>query len=428
MSSLAVSLKPLKHTIARADRGAGWLIRRNPAVRRMLLAALVSTCGDRLHQVGLAALILGMTNSMVAAGLVFVMSALPYALFGLPVGALVDRWDRRTAMIATDVVRGVLVLGIPVAALVNLPIVYGLLFCLTCATMIFQPARQAAVPDLVAVDEVASANMLFQAVNYLVDVIAFPLAGVLVAVCIATLGLRAGGFVIFGVDAVSYLASAALLVALPTCCARANSRPAPLASMRAQVAEGLRFLAHNAQLRTNTLLLTLGPLLLGSLNTLWIGFAWRVSYTNTFGYGLIETANALGTLAGLCLLSRVLKRLNPGRAVLLGFAVMGTAITAAGLTDSLPMVAVLAAACGLGNMLFLIPSITLVQRHTPSELRGRVFAVRLMLTFGAFAVSNSIAGGLADSLGVGVLLFGLGLGMLLMAGAGMLFASAREAA
>ena len=146
MSSLAVFGRRSSGTIARADSVGGSLMRRNAVVRRMLLAALVSTCGDRLHQVGLAALILGMTNSMAAAGFVFVMSALPYALFGLPVGVLIDRWDRRTAMIGADVVRGVLVLGIPLAAVVNLPIVYGLLFCLTCATMIFTPARQAALP------------------------------------------------------------------------------------------------------------------------------------------------------------------------------------------------------------------------------------------------------------------------------------------
>lgn len=263
--------------------------------------------------------------------------------------------------------------------------------------------------------------------NYLVDVVAFPVAGVLVAVCVTTFGMHSAGFVIFGVDSVSYLLSAALLVGLPTCRAHADRVASPLASLGAQVAEGLRFLAHNAQLRTNTVLLTLGPLLLGSLHTLWIGFAWRVSHTDTFGYGIIETANALGTLVGLCLLSRVLRRLNPGRVILLGFLVMGMAIAAAGLTDSLLVVGALAAAAGLGNMVFLIPSITLVQRHTPSELRGRVFAVRLMLTFGAFAVSNAVAGGLADSLGVSALLLGLGCGMLLMAGAGMLFSSAREA-
>jgi MFS family permease len=426
-STLAVAPGQSATTLAPADRARRSLLKRNPALRRMLLAALVSTCGDRLHQVALAALVLGMTNSMASAGLIFVVSTIPYALFGLPVGALVDRWNRRTAMIVADLVRGVLVLGIPIAVAINLPLVYALLFCLTCATMVFTPARQAAVPDLVDAEDLSSANTLFQAVNYLVDVIAFPVAGVLVALLITNLGVQRGTFVIFAVDAISYVLSATLLVGLPMARADRDKVLAPLSQLAGQVAQGLRFLRGNAEVRTNTILLTLGPLMLGSLHTLWIGFAWRVSDTGTFGYGVIETANALGTLTGLWLLPRIMRRLNCGRTVLLGFAVMGAGVVLAGLSESLPVVAVLAAFVGLGNMMLLVPSITFVQRQTPSELRGRVFAVRLMLTFSAFSVSNAVAGGLADPIGVSHLMLILGFGMLLLAGAASLFTSAREA-
>jgi hypothetical protein len=329
-------------------------------------------------------------------------------------------------MISTDLVRGLLVLGIPFAVVINLPLVYALLFCLTCASMVFNPARQASIPDVVAADDLSSANTLFQAVNYLVDVIAFPLAGIVVAVLIQQLGFQRGTFVVFGVDAISYVLSAALLIGLPIGRAERDASPGPLSGLAEQVAEGLRYLLGNAQLRTNTILLTLGPLLLGSLHTLWIGFAWRVSDTGTFGYGVIETTNALGTLLGLWLLPRILARLNTGRTILLGFGVMGTAIALAGMSQSLPLVAGLASLCGLGNMIFLVPSITLVQRQAPPALRGRVFAVRLMLTFSAFSVSNALAGGLADSVGVSQLLLVLGGGMLLMAGIASLFASARE--
>ena len=428
MSSLAVAPARSVKRFVPAARVGGSLIRRNRGLRRMLLAALVSTCGDRLHQVALAALVLGMTDSMASAGLIFVVSTIPYALFGLPVGALVDRWNRRTAMISADLVRGLLVLGIPFAVVINLPLVYALLFCLTCASMVFNPARQASIPELVAADDLASANTLFQAVNYLVDVIAFPLAGILVALLIQQLGFQRGTFVVFGVDAISYVLSAGLLIGLPVGRAERDTPPGPLSQLAGQVAEGLRYLVGNAQLRTNTILLTLGPLLLGSLHTLWIGFAWRVSDTGTFGYGVVETTNALGTLTGLWLLPRILARLNTGRTILLGFGVMGTAIALAGSSESLPLVAGLAALCGLGNMIFLVPSITLVQRQVPPALRGRVFAVRLMLTFSAFSVSNAVAGGLADSVGVSHLFMLLGGGMLLMAVAASLFASAREVA
>src|SRR2546426_7026716 len=275
MSSLALAPARSVKRFVPVARVGGSLIRRNSALRSMLLAALVSTCGDRLHQVALAALVLGMTDSMASAGLIFVVSTIPYALFGLPVGALVDRWNRRTAMISTDLTRGVLVLGIPFAVVINLPLVYALLFCLTCASMVFNPARQAAIPDLVEPDDLSSANTLFQAVSYLVDVIAFPLAGILVALLIEQFGFQRGTFVVFGVDALSYVLSAGLLIGLPIGRAERDVSPGPLSGLAGQVAEGLRYLRGNALLRTNTILLTLGPLLLGSLHTFWIGFACR---------------------------------------------------------------------------------------------------------------------------------------------------------
>jgi MFS family permease len=427
MSSPAVVIGE-RRSASLVSRVRGSLVGRNPALARMLLAGFVSTCGDRLHQVALAALILGMTNSMVSAGLVFVVSTIPYALFGLLVGALVDRWDRRVTMVVADLVRGVLVMLIPLAAALSLPLVYPLLFALTCATMVFNPARHSTVPDLVSADELSSANSLFQAVNYLVDLLAFPIAGVVVAALIERLGSFEGTQVAFAVDALSYVASALLLVRLPAVKHAAASAREPLSHVPHQIAEGLRFLRDNVAVRTNTILLTVGPLMLGSLHTLWIGFAWRVSNTGTFGYGVTETSNAIGTLVGLLVLRRVSRHVNAGRLILIGIAGMGTAIAAAGLTDSLAVVAVLAACAGVGNMVFLVPSITLVQRLTPSALRGRVFAVRLMLTFTAFSISNAVAGGLSDSVGVSPLLLILGSGMLLLAVCATFVRSAREVA
>ncbi|HEV7663420.1 MAG TPA: MFS transporter, partial [Chloroflexota bacterium] len=311
MSSQATVLgQPVRHW-APYDRIARSLVGRNAVLRRVLLAGFVSSCGDRLHQVALAALVLGMTDSMASAGLVFVVSTLPYALFGLPIGAFVDRWDRLTAMIASDLIRGVVVLAVPVAAFVNLPLVYPLLFGLTCATMIFQPARQAAIPDIVGADDLPAANILFQAVNYLVDIVALPVAGLLVVFCTLQLGLQRGAVALFSLDALSYLVSAGLLLGVPRRPSLRQESDTAAVPFASQIMEGLRFLRTNPALRTNTLLLTLGPLLLGSLHTLWIGFAWRVSNTQTVGYAVVETANAVGTLLGLWLLPQMLARVAP---------------------------------------------------------------------------------------------------------------------
>src|SRR5262249_23139875 len=120
-------------------------------------------------------------------------------------------------------------------------------------------------------------------------------------------------------------------------------------------------------------------------------------------------------------------RFNKGRVILFGFLSMGAAILAAGTTDSLPIVALLAAVSGVGNMCFLVPSITLLQEQTPAELRGRTVAMRSTLTFSAFSVSNAVAGSLSDSVGVSPLFMALGGGMVAMALVAWLFASARDA-
>lgn len=401
---------------------------RNADLRRILVAAFISSCGDRLHQVALATVILAMTNSLVSAGLVFAVSMLPYVLFGLPVGALVDRWDRRTAMVVSDLSRAAIVLALPIVAFISVPLVYPLLFALTCATMVFHPARQAAVPDLVDPDDIGQANILFQVVSYTVDLAVLPVAGVLVALATRRLGLQTGAMAIFGLDAVSYIASAALLrhVRVARGTAPTQQSESRLRDVWARAADGVRFLVSDKPLLTNTVLLTVAPLLLGSLHTLWIGYAWRVTHTDTFGYATIETATAAGTLAGLWLLPRLLRQTSVGHTILGGFALMGGAVALAGATQDVLVAAILAGLSGVGNMFFIVPSITLVHKRTPSDLRGRVFSVRLALTFGAFAISNGVAGFLADFVTVSSLLAVVGLALVATSALGCLCSSARR--
>lgn len=404
------------------------LLVRNGALRRMLAAGFVSWLGDRLHQIALAALIMGLTGSLLQASLVFVVSTLPYVLLGMVAGTLVDRWDRRLTMVGADLVRAALVALLPLAAVAGLPLVYGLLFVITCAGILFNPAQQAAVPDVVDAKDLTDANALLQTARYLSDIVGYPLAGTLVAALVASLGALEGTRVVFWLDAASYLVSAALLWRLPAVGRAAGAASAAAGPFWRQVQEGLRFLLRHPEVRTNTILLTLGPLLLGALHTLWVGFAWRVSQTDAFGYGVTELLNGLGALLGLRALHYFTERMNKGRVILLGFALMGVSILAVGLTDRLPIAAVLALLAGVGNMLLLVPSITLVQQQTPSALRGRVFGVRITMTYAAFSVSNAAAGALAEQLGVSTLFLLLGGGMALLAAVAYTRRSAREAA
>jgi DHA3 family macrolide efflux protein-like MFS transporter len=321
----------------------------------------------------------------------------------------------------------VIVLAIPFVAVFSLPLVYVLLFLLTCASMVFAPAEQAAVPDFVEGAELTRANSLFQVSSYLADLVVFPLGAALVTFMVLHFGPYRGTQFAFALDALSYLASAMLLWRLPFVRRAAVRAKLTVDGLRQQILAGLRYMWSNPQLRANTVLFVFGPLLLGSLNTLWIGFAWRVSHTDAWGYGLTESANAVGTLCGLWVLQSLSRRLNKGRTIALGFATMGLAVLAIGFTDSVWVAVVLAAVTGVGNMIFLVPSITMVQQQTPPEMCGRVVGVRHMLTFTAFMISNAVAGALADEIGVSPLLAILGAGMVGLAAVSMVTRSTREA-
>ena len=402
------------------------LLARNPALRRVFAASVVSGVGDRLNQVALAALILALTDSVAQAGAVFVVSLVPYVLFGLVAGALADRWNRRACLVGADVTRAALVALIPVAAAVNLPLVYALLFGMSCARMVFVPAQQAVVPDLVDRADLVKANSLIRTAQHLTDVIGFPIAGALVATLVAQLGPLGGTQVAFGLDALSFAASAALLWGLPAV-ERSAAAGTARESLGSQIGVGLRFLFGHAGVRVNTILFTLGALLLGSTPVLWIAFAWRVLEAGATGYGLLTALMGAGTFCGVLLVPRVSTRIGKGRTILLGFAAVGGALVGMGLTQYIVLAALCAFVSGLGNMLFLVTSVSHVQQHTPSELRGRVFGVRLMLTYAAVSASNGAAGWLADALGASTPMLILGGCAIVMASVAYFIPTAREA-
>ena len=171
---------PRPEHVGRADR-----LRRHPAVRLALdgrftalwVAAFVSLLGDRLHQVALAFLVLGITGSPLAVGLVFVAATLPNLLLGPIAGALVDRWDLKRTLVASDLLRAVLVVLIPVAAAVDIRLVYPLVFLLTCVSIFFRPARAAVLPRLVREEDLLTANSAMWVGETLADVLGYPLAG-----------------------------------------------------------------------------------------------------------------------------------------------------------------------------------------------------------------------------------------------------------
>ena len=146
-----------------AGRAVGYveLLRNNHNFRRLWLGRLISQTGDWFNSVALFTLLLNLTGSGEAVGLVLIIKLLPQFFAGPIAGVVADRFNRKTIMIVADVMRGLLVLGF---LLVRRPdqvwIVYVIAALEIIVSSFFEPAESAAVPTIVSREELVSANAL----------------------------------------------------------------------------------------------------------------------------------------------------------------------------------------------------------------------------------------------------------------------------
>ena len=145
------------------------------------------------------------TGSALASGLAFFVATLPNLLLSPIAGTFVDRWDHKDTMVVSDILRAVLVLLVPVAASVNIVLVYPLIFLVTSVSVFFRPARVAILPKIVPAEDLLSANSAMWVGETIADIIGYPLA----AIFVTSLGTLVP--LAFWVDAATYVASAALL-------------------------------------------------------------------------------------------------------------------------------------------------------------------------------------------------------------------------
>ena len=373
----------------------------------MWLGQVVSSLGDRVHQVALVFLVARATNySPLALGVVFAAMTVPNFLVGPLAGALVDRWDRKRVMVGSDLIRAGIVCLIPVASGIGVGIVIALVFALAAVSSFFRPARAAALPQVVPDADLLTANSAMWIADTVSDLVGYSLGGLFVAFLGSSLALA------FWIDGASYLASAALVAAVvipPLVRAGAGAAgegvpevPAQT-SIRTEMAQGWRFLRAETVLLATTIqavvaeygigaLMALSPLLIASL---------VVGGTDAAAaYGFFEMAMGLGLVVGGVVLGGLAARLPKGPAIIVAFTAFGLVLVAFALTGNLLVAMVLAAAFGLANAAFVVPSQTLFQQRTPGEMLGRVVAIRLAVVNGVLAVSMATSGALAQAFGL----------------------------
>jgi MFS family permease len=364
------------------------------------------------------------TRSALSTAAVLALFTLPYVLFGTVAGGVLDRLDRRGVMVAADIVRAGLVLAVPFVAAHSIAGVYALAFLTSCATVFFDPGLMALLPDIVPRDSLLRANSILSASEHITEVLGYAAAGFVVYY----LATRTA----FAIDAGTFGVSAVTLLAV-TLDKRQPSEGSldtygvgeARATFRAQIREGIGYLAGHAGLRANTLLAVAAVAGVGAFYPLTFLLAAR-HFQGPRSFGFMEAAIGLGYIAGSLALTAAGRRVRKGLAITVGLMVMGVCYALPWLLGTLPMVLADFVVLGAANAVMLISIDTYVQSVVPEPLRGRVWGARFTLTQGVYAVGVLAAGGLAAVVSLGPLFGVCGVIVFVPALIGLLMPVVRE--
>ena len=428
----------------RVDVGAR--VRRHPYIRLALNGSftslwtgqMISLFGDRVHQIALAFLVGGVTNSIIAVAFVFVAATIPNLILGPIAGTYVDRWNQRDVMIVSDLLRAAVVLLMPIAAVANIYSVYPLIFLVTSISIFFRPARVAVLPRIVHEDDLLTANSALWAGETFADVIGYPLAGLFVGFLGAALPLA------FWVDAATYGASAILIasIAIPAVQrtrtqdgaieGNGEAPATPATGVLAEMREGYDFLRHEPVLFANTVQAAFAQFAVGALTALTPIFVRDVlgpanGVDPKAGYAFLEASIGVGNLVGGFVIGLVGMHLAKGRMVIAGYVLFGLFLVGFGLSGSLTLDFGLLLGAGIANMIFVIPSQVLFQQRTPPDLIGRVVSFRFALVFGSMTMAMAIGGVLGQAVGIPPVLAVSGLASILAGLAGLVVPAMRDA-
>jgi MFS family permease len=374
------------------------LLRANRDFRLLYFATLISLGGDWFLTVALLDLVLQLTGSATLASLMLLCQTLPIFLFTPHAGHVIDRMDRRKLMIAVDVLRAVACL-LPLLARTPalLPFAYAGVILISIGSAYFEPASQAALPNLVAPEDLGAANVLMGSTWGTMLTVGAALGGAATMV----LGRDAS----FVVDTFSFLLSAWLLWRIrrgfSECRAgfsppgRPEGRPTFLESMR----ETLHYARSNP--RVLGLLTVKGGYGLGAGVVAMLSvFGREVFQAGALGIGLLFAARGVGALLGPFAIRGVL-RTDDARYRSIAFCVLAFGAGYAGLAFSKTLaVGLLAIAFAhLGGGAAWQVSTYGLQREVPDFIRGRVFSADYGFVTLTMAISGLGAGLASDQFG-----------------------------
>ena len=363
---------------------------------KLWTASTLSALGTGLTVVAAPLYVSARTSNALIVSATTGVAMLPWLLFALPAGVLVDRVDRRRLMVAVDWARAA-AMGVLAVAILggwsSIVLLDLVLFLINTGETAFEPAAQSMVPAVVSRDQLERANgWLVGGLTLSRYMIAGPLGGFLFVVAAS---------IPFFANAGTYAASAVLVglvggnyrVARPDTAGRRTR-------VRAEVAEGLRWLLKQRMLRTMAILIGLLNITLAAATAVLVLLAKERLHVGSVGYGALFTCMAVGSLLGSAVGDRVIRRVTATWTIRIGLLVEALTHLTLALATNVYVVGVVMAAFGIHAALWTIVGTSLRQRLTPEHMLGRVSSANLFISAGGSFAGALLGGALAGAFGI----------------------------
>lgn len=365
---------------------------RYPNYRLWFFGQTVSLIGTWMQSIAQGWLVYQLTGSDLALGTISFIGTIPTLFLMLPAGAITDRVNKRTLLLATQTVMMLLAFIMTALSATGMLQVWHIALlaaALGVAQSFDAPARQAlAVAMVDDRADLMNAIALNSAIFNLARVIGPAIGGIV----LATLGATW----CFGLNGLSFLAVIAglWLMKLP-----ANQDPVPQRSLVQQTLEGLRYIRTNAPIRNMIAIMGVSGIFGMSYAVLLPAFAADVLRVGETGLGALNTAVGLGALAGALAVASLSRYRRKGMLATLGSTLFPAMLIVFALSRNMPLALVCLAISGWAIVVQNSTINTLIQGIVPDQLRGRVMAVFSLMIFGTTPFGSLQAGAIAQVLG-----------------------------
>ncbi|HJT37316.1 MAG TPA: MFS transporter [Actinomycetota bacterium] len=363
--------------------------------RKLWTAAAISNLGDGVVLTATPLLAASLTRNPLLVANVAVLERLPWAIFALVSGALVDRWDRRRVMTTVDIVRGLIfcVLGAAIIGeWMSLPLLYVGVFILGTGETLFDNAAQAIMPMIVERKDLERANARLYAAQIVTTEFAGPPIGSFLFAAAASAP--------FFIDGASFIGGALIVAFIVGSFRPARDEALPPARLTGDIKEGLRWLWHHPPLPTMALSLGVFNFLFNGAYSIMVLFALEALHLRASAFGLLLLAGAAGSFVGSMVGPNITRRVGGGPALVLIGVVSGAAMLAMAFLSNAWIVGPLLAIEAFASIVWNVITVSLRQSMIPEHLMGRVNSAYRLVGWGTIPLGALVGGIVAKTFGI----------------------------